>query len=546
MLFGCFEKCLLLFSLLILANTIPVAGANTEEILHQANSITGTNPTRALALTDSLLQLKGISRATIWKTLVLQSKINIRLRKIDEAIVAASRADSLYNITNPGKHLYGANLNLGICYGDKGQMEKSLTYYHQALDEAETPAQRLNCIYNLSGIAIQAGDTASVLNYYSNFDSEISQVEPQEFRAYLTWQYAGFLSRFQYTRESLRYYFLALNQSIRQQDYERACFCCEGILDQYKRLGKSDSCSVWIDSLMIYQEKSGSLLARADAHLYQGTFLEEQGLLIRAAESYQQALKFAEKANYVPLLEDCLKQLSAVYEQLNNYEQSVYFLKQYYQMIDSTGEKRWNERLSELQLKYESKRKEKQLNRLKQQLLIAGRLPLFLILLSLLFLGGLFYVLHRWKIAARATQSISELVTMKKRGGATRHLTMTDEKEQLWESLERLVKVQKIYKDPDLNLIALAEMLGTNRTTLSELINFRSGKSFIRFINHYRIQEACLLLKSAEKSHLSIEGIGQETGFKNRSTFYNAFVSEIGTTPAKYRKKSTFDDNSDK
>ncbi|MGS2761827.1 helix-turn-helix domain-containing protein [Sinomicrobium sp. M5D2P9] len=98
-----------------------------------------------------------------------------------------------------------------------------------------------------------------------------------------------------------------------------------------------------------------------------------------------------------------------------------------------------------------------------------------------------------------------------------------------------VIEEQGLYKNPELKLSALARALNVPPHTLSQFLNDNLEKSFTEFINEYRIEEAKRLLVSND--HYTIEGIGYESGFNSKSTFFTAFKKITGTTPSKYRKK---------
>lgn len=60
--------------------------------------------------------------------------------------------------------------------------------------------------------------------------------------------------------------------------------------------------------------------------------------------------------------------------------------------------------------------------------------------------------------------------------------------------------------------------------------------SFVQFLNNYRIDQACILLKTTD---LPILEIALEVGFENISYFTKKFKELKGTTPKEYRKKTT-------
>lgn len=104
------------------------------------------------------------------------------------------------------------------------------------------------------------------------------------------------------------------------------------------------------------------------------------------------------------------------------------------------------------------------------------------------------------------------------------------------QKLTRLMESEQLYKNPDMKLEVLARQLSISRHLLSQLLNEQLNKNFHQYINDYRIQEACQMLK--ENQPYSIEAIGQEVGFHSRSSFFAAFKKKTGMTPSKYRAQA--------
>jgi len=99
-----------------------------------------------------------------------------------------------------------------------------------------------------------------------------------------------------------------------------------------------------------------------------------------------------------------------------------------------------------------------------------------------------------------------------------------------------LLDNEKIYKEQSINLSLTAKKLGISANYLSQLINKLSNHSFPKFINAYRIEEACKLVKNSEYNHYTLAGIGLECGFKSKSTFYKSFKVIKGVTPKEFKK----------
>lgn len=109
----------------------------------------------------------------------------------------------------------------------------------------------------------------------------------------------------------------------------------------------------------------------------------------------------------------------------------------------------------------------------------------------------------------------------------------------IWKKLTILIEQQPIWRNPDLTLVELASMLGTNRTTLSNLIRDAGYDGFYGFLNTYRIKE---FIKIIEKEEItSIHETFFDVGFRSKSTAVRYFRKETGTTPSEYLQRHNLD-----
>lgn len=99
-----------------------------------------------------------------------------------------------------------------------------------------------------------------------------------------------------------------------------------------------------------------------------------------------------------------------------------------------------------------------------------------------------------------------------------------------------LLENDKVYKQNDLSLNKLAEMLGTNRHNTSQVINEHFQMNFFDLINKFRIEEAVRMINDEEYSHLNIIEIAYEVGYNNKVTFNKSFKKVHTVTPSQYIK----------
>ena len=103
------------------------------------------------------------------------------------------------------------------------------------------------------------------------------------------------------------------------------------------------------------------------------------------------------------------------------------------------------------------------------------------------------------------------------------------------EAIALIMKEEKLYQQPDLNLIKLAKALNLNPRLLSRIINEQYQQNFSDFVNQYRIEDIKGKLTDPEFSHYTILAIALEAGFNSKSTFNAAFKKNTGMTPSAYR-----------
>lgn len=108
-----------------------------------------------------------------------------------------------------------------------------------------------------------------------------------------------------------------------------------------------------------------------------------------------------------------------------------------------------------------------------------------------------------------------------------------------FKKLEYLMQIEKIYRDPNLSLGSTAEILGISACYLSSMVNAIIKRSFIDYINEYRLTDVKRNLHSDEFEQYTIVSVGLEAGFNSKSAFYTAFKKHTGVTPSRFRETDT-------
>ncbi len=97
-----------------------------------------------------------------------------------------------------------------------------------------------------------------------------------------------------------------------------------------------------------------------------------------------------------------------------------------------------------------------------------------------------------------------------------------------------IMRSQKPYLNPDLDLAGLSELANMNLKVTSHLINHDLKTNFYEFINKYRVEEFKYRVQRKESDKFSLLGLAYECGFNSKSTFNSTFKKLTGQTPKEF------------
>jgi len=104
-------------------------------------------------------------------------------------------------------------------------------------------------------------------------------------------------------------------------------------------------------------------------------------------------------------------------------------------------------------------------------------------------------------------------------------------------TLNRLMSVERVYREPSLTIAALATRMGLPEHRLRKLINQALGhRNFNAFLNAYRIEDAMRALSDAALAAVPVLTIAMDAGFQSLGPFNRAFKAATGVTPTEYRR----------
>lgn len=100
--------------------------------------------------------------------------------------------------------------------------------------------------------------------------------------------------------------------------------------------------------------------------------------------------------------------------------------------------------------------------------------------------------------------------------------------------IKQLFEIEHIYKNPELTLTDLTNLLHTNRNIVSKVINQEFEMNFNDFVNKKRVEAVIEKLKKGDHRRNTLLGIALDCGFNSKTTFNRAFKKHIGITPKQF------------
>ena len=95
-----------------------------------------------------------------------------------------------------------------------------------------------------------------------------------------------------------------------------------------------------------------------------------------------------------------------------------------------------------------------------------------------------------------------------------------------------VLEEQGLYRQPDLTLVDLAQAVQLPAKVVSATINSGTGRTFLSWVNGYRVEAVKAAIIQGEQRSKSLLGLALDAGFNAKSTFNRAFREHEGCSPS--------------
>lgn len=292
-----------------------------------------------------------------------------QLLRYDEAIEMYQQSLRIARQDKDWQEIIALLNNIGNTYYKQAKYEKSMEYLQQTLQVEEQYGEEANTSTVLNSIAMiyQAWEDHEKTVFYFKKALEIDRKYHNIDKIAIRLNNLGFYYRdIEEYETALSYLLEALEIEQQINNPQRLAIRLNNIASVYIALAKYQSAKEYLDRIADYLEKFSDIKIQSAYYENYGNYYFKQQQYPKAVEYHLQALELAEKHNLESLRQSSYSDLAAIYSQIGDYQQALYYRNRYISMQDSLFNKEKYKQIAELEMKYETEKKKKEIELLKK------------------------------------------------------------------------------------------------------------------------------------------------------------------------------------
>jgi signal transduction histidine kinase len=319
--------------------------------------------------------------------------------RLEKAVVLTD--DYLKNVKNAQKINYKLGeaesySNLSLIYYYQGKFEKDLYYSLQAINiyEAIGNNEKLALEYGELGYRMKKRNMQKAL-YYMQKAKNISENNNIQKPLLSIYNNYGYLKEMQKDIDSALYFYIkCLKIKEKIKDSVGIPYSLNNIAMVYIQEKRFKEAQVLLKRSLEIRTKLNDQTGIAENNFYLGDLNFNQSNYSVAINHYKKTLEIAKKNGYLDLITNCHQIISESYEQMGNQKEALVNFKLYTKYNDSLINKDTNSKIAELDVKFETAKKEKLLLQKEAEAKQKNGLLIGISLLAL-FIGAISFLIYR-------------------------------------------------------------------------------------------------------------------------------------------------------
>lgn len=438
--------------------------------------------------------------------------------------------------------------NLLAIYAMKIEMDypKAIEYFtkaYEGIKDSDNPGSQCAVLSNLVTVYRTMKDTAGLAYAHKCYETGIKSEEPY-FKCVGAYSLSSMLYIAGDFRNAIKYAEEAkdIAEKNNMEYMKSEIYLVYGNI--CNSLGRYDEAEKYFRLTGEYSLNNSPVLYTEMCALY-GKMLNNTGRYREAINILRDGIEVAKRIGSKENVHTIYYELSNAYSNLNNSDSAWHYYKMYHEAEAKLTLEHNERKANNLMNMYEKAAYKNAVQEREMKLIKANRsilvVAFILIIISIAALALFINNRRKNKMYAQLVEQhqnfMQRIKTLQNEQHTEKPVTEDDSKEKaLWEKLSGLMNDEKIYRKKDLSLDSIAEMLQTNRTYVSRIINKYANGSFYDYINSFRIEEAIAILSDPDND-IQIKALFDLLGYNSNSAFYRAFVKETGCPPTAYREQ---------
>lgn len=315
-------------------------------------------------------------------------------------------------------------------------------------------------------------------------------------------------------------------------------------------LGRDKEAEEW------FKKSMASTSVYNGAHLYSclrySDYLLDVGRYDEAIAEAEAGLHNTDRSHNLDYRPDLYALVAKAYEAKGDWRSAYNYSCLYNQDYSRIFSLEHEQAIADMSARYQLQKKESEILAAKVQIIERENISRLLLVAAcaLLIIAAIFIILHRRKallyrsIVRQNADSHKQMQSLRERLAEQNADTVTpsvsklseNKESELLNTIDRLLDVEKLFRDSTLDRASLAKAVGTNETYISKVINKCKGMSVSAYINRCRAEYARNLMVDHQDEPLSINDISSQSGFSSMSVFYRSFSKLTGMSPRLYMR----------
>jgi len=302
-------------------------------------------------------------------------------------------------------------------------------------------------------------------------------------------------------------------------------------------MGRLDEAELWLDKALAATDRAQASTL-PEIYLCYARICAQRGDILRSDAMIHKGLRACDSLSTKSSLAELYDLKSRNRESAGDFRGALEAYKLYKSQCDSIYDVQERQSINELRVQYDTDKREREAA-LSRLMLANERNRSAVLVVSLCSVLAILIILMWYYQKLRRLYKKIVIQHREEMGCSKPTVALPGEKaDVIYDNLCRLMEEEKIYTDCNLTRDKVAEMLGTNRTYLTQIIKERTGKSYPQFVNGYRIRHAVRVLSDAGSVDYPLKALCADSGFSSLTTFYKTFQNEVGMTPSMYKNIS--------